>query len=329
MEKGAYRNEEHLKGAVTANVPDTFRDLSLDHAPLGCLTGGVASRSEWQGFELSGEQVQQFWRDGYLSNIPVLTQQQCDKLLQDYQQFLDPDRLHEGHGLFYEFHRNQSGSPDNVLLHALGQWRITPAFHDLCFLPNIAVPAAQLIDPSQQPRAIRLWHDQLFSKPPHHGGVVAWHQDYSYWTRTTPMLHMTVHVALDDQTVETGGLHFIPGSHRWHRNGLPLPITDPKFGDMESVKSILTEQELGQFHPKPSGLKRGQASFHHPLTVHGSYANRSNQPRRAAVVNYFADGVESNTDESLLNGVPVIPKGAKMDGQFFPVVFDPIWAAEE
>ena len=51
----------------------------------------------------------------------------------------DPDKQHEGHGLFYEFHRNQSGSPDNVLLHALGQWRISPAFHDLCFLPDIAV----------------------------------------------------------------------------------------------------------------------------------------------------------------------------------------------
>ena len=51
----------------------------------------------------------------------------------------DPDQLHPGHGLFYEFHRNQSGHHDNVLLHALGQWRITPAFHDVCFLPAIAV----------------------------------------------------------------------------------------------------------------------------------------------------------------------------------------------
>ena len=53
----------------------------------------------------------------------------------------DPEKTHEGHGLFYEFHRNQSGSPDNVLLHALGQWRISRAFHDLCFLPAISVSA--------------------------------------------------------------------------------------------------------------------------------------------------------------------------------------------
>ena len=35
---------------------------------------------------------------------------------------------------------------------------------------------------------------------------------------------------------------------------------------------------------------------------------RSDGPRRAAVVNYFADGVKSNTDESLLNGVPQVKK---------------------
>ena len=35
---------------------------------------------------------------------------------------------------------------------------------------------------------------------------------------------------------------------------------------------------------------------------------RSDRPRRAAVINYIADGVMSDTDEALLNGVPVIKK---------------------
>ena len=100
------------------------------------------------------------------------------------------------------------------------------------------------------------------------------HQDYSYWTRTKPMQHITVHVALDDQTVETGGLHYIPGSHRWHRNGMPLPITDASFGKMTSIEEVLTDEERENFKPVPSNLKRGEASFHHPLMVHGSYANR-------------------------------------------------------
>ena len=37
------------------------------------------------------------------------------------------------------------------------------------------VPASQLIHPSKEPVPVRLWHDQLFAKPPKHGGVVAWY----------------------------------------------------------------------------------------------------------------------------------------------------------
>jgi hypothetical protein len=56
----------------------------------------------------------------------------------------------------------------------------------------------------------------------------------------------------------------------------------------------------------------------------GSFANQSKVPRRAAVVNYFADGTVSDSNDELLLGVK-IPKGSKMAGQFFPLVYDPAW----
>ena len=37
------------------------------------------------------------------------------------------------------------------------------------------------------------------------------------------MAHLTVHIALDDQTLENGALHWVPGSHLWTRDGGPLP----------------------------------------------------------------------------------------------------------
>ena len=40
-EKVLYRNDEAQKGSVNVPVPEWFRDLSLDHKPLGCLTEGV------------------------------------------------------------------------------------------------------------------------------------------------------------------------------------------------------------------------------------------------------------------------------------------------
>ena len=54
---------------------------------------------------------------------------------------------------------------------------------------------------------------------------------------------------------------------------MPLPITDASFRDMQSILRVLTDDERDNFKPLAGNLKRGEASFHHPLTVHGSYAN--------------------------------------------------------
>jgi ectoine hydroxylase-related dioxygenase (phytanoyl-CoA dioxygenase family) len=91
---------------------------------------------------------------------------------------------------------------------------------------------------------------------------------------------------------------------------------------MNEIMTVLDEEQKQTFRPVPIELKRGQCSFHHPLTVHGSYENRSDRPRRATLVNAFRDGVRSASDEPLLAGVPVIPKGQKMEGRFFPLLFD-------
>ncbi len=56
----------------------------------------------------------------------------------------------------------------------------------------------------------------------------------------------------------------------------------------------------------------------------GSFANRGDRPRRAAVINYFADGTLSNTDDEIVKGVRV-KKGAVMEGPLFPVVYQPGW----
>ncbi len=83
-----YKNDQHLLGTVKTEVSADFHDLSLEHAPLGCLTGNIADPGEWEKFKLTPEQVEKYWTDGYLSNIPVLSEEQCDKLLEDYKTFL-------------------------------------------------------------------------------------------------------------------------------------------------------------------------------------------------------------------------------------------------
>ena len=74
-------------------------------------------------------------------------------------------------------------------------------------------------------------------------------------------------------------------------------------------------------NPLPIEMEKGHATFHHPLLVHGSFENLSERLRRAFVLDVFADGTRSDSDEPLFEGVPVIPKGNKLDSKFFPLLF--------
>ena len=288
-----------------------MQDLSELHAPTGALGSLPAHQREWERYRLKDEQVEAFHRDGFLTGVQVLDDHQVETLCAELAGLMDTS--HPTHELFHEYHSNESSNPETILFHALGAWRTGPAFHDVLWSPAFLMSASQLLD-----GAVRFWHDQLFCKPAHHGGVVAWHQDYSYWTRTQPMAHLTCWIALDDSTRDNGCLYYVPGSHKWNL----LPMTGLA-GDMNEIMTVLDEEQKQAFRPVPIELKRGQCSFHHPLTVHGSYENRSDRPRRATLVNVFRDGVRSASDEPLLAGVSVIPKGQKMEGRFFPLLFDP------
>jgi hypothetical protein len=219
----------------------------------------------------------------------------------------------EEKALFYEFHSNESANPNTVLFHALGAWRVGKALHDILWNPRFTVPASQLLG-----GAVRFWHDQLFCKPAGHGGVVAWHQDFSYWTRTKPMQHLTCWIGLDVATTENGCMVYVPKSHTWPL----LPVTGLA-GNMHAIQTVLSDEQKAQFKEITVELPLGYAAFHHPLLVHGSYENRSQRSRRAVVLNVVRDGVRSDTDEALLAGVPPVPKGETLGGQFFPLLYTP------
>lgn len=286
-------------------------DLSRQHRPVGGLIRSPVSRENWQQYRLSDEQVAFFNEYGYLAGVRILDEAQVEQLRAELAEIIDPK--HPGNGLFYEYNSNESADPSRVLFHALGAWRVMPGFHDILWHPAFVVPASQLLG-----GAVRFWHDQLFCKPSHHGGVVAWHQDYSYWTRTKPMQHLTCWIGLDDASVDNGCLQYIPGSHRWPL----LPVTGLA-GDMDAIQTVLSDEQKQQFKPVAVELKKGECAFHHPLLVHGSYENRTERQRRAVVLNVVKDGTASDSDQELLAGVPPVAKGNRLDGQFFPLLFNP------
>ena len=286
-------------------------DLSKYHHAIGNLFPTAATTEELQRYRLNDDQLAFYEENGYLSGIRLLDDEQIDALREEVMALVDPN--HPGNSLFYEFNSNESADPQKILFHALGAWRISEGLHDILWHPAFNVAASQLLKGS-----VRFWHDQIFYKPAHHGGVVLWHQDYSYWTRTQPMAHLSCWIGLDDSTRENGCVHYVPGSHRWNL----LPRADFA-NDMDAILDSLTPEQKRDFKPVAIELKKGECSFHHPLMVHGSYENQTDRSRRAVVLNVFRDGVLSASDAPPLEGVSPVPSGQKMSGQFFPLLFDP------
>lgn len=125
---------------------------------------------------------------------------------------------------------------------------------------------------------IRLWHDQLLRKPVGGSARVGWHTDRQYWQSCTSEDMLTAWVGFHDVDEVNGGVSFLPGSHRWDITGL-----DFFSQDAEALEASIVAQG---FDPTPvvPRMRRGQVSFHHCRTVHGSSANRGTAPRRSLAI---------------------------------------------
>lgn len=287
-------------------------DYKKIHGFAGKLFAPIRSRAEQDACSISDAQIAEFHERGFVRGPKVLTGEQIFTL----QERLEEIRLGTNPRVreLYEVDEDYLREPEKNVFHFLGAWMIDEAFHDILFHPKIDVPISQLLSSHK----VRFWHDQVFYKPAHHPGVVTWHQDYSYWTRSTPARHITAWIGLDDSTLENGCVQYVPGSHRW--NLLPkVSLTK----DMDAIKSVMTPEQLADFKPEPMILKAGECAFHHSHTLHGSYGNHSPIPRRAIVLNFMHPETRSaDGAKPLLVHTPIVPEGEIIEGDHYPIVYD-------
>ena len=130
---------------------------------------------------------------------------------------------------------------------------------------------------------VRLYTDQIFVKPPHHGSEVPFHQDHAYWKALEPYHMVSCWLALDDATIENGCVRMLPATH--HRL---LPHRD-----FEGPQSLgLLPADVDASDETPVEIKAGSAMFHHSLTIHRSFPNVSDGGRRGLVTIYAPDEIQ-------------------------------------
>jgi phytanoyl-CoA hydroxylase len=152
------------------------------------------------------------------------------------------------------------------------------AENDAVFREHAEHPAILDIVESLIGPDIKLFASQCFMKPP--GGVEKpWHQDSAYFC-IEPMALVTCWTALDDVTMDNGGMWVIPGSHK---HGL-VEHSPWQLGDRVD-KQAFPQAESEQ---RAIEMPAGGCSFHHSMLVHRSGPNRTDRPRRVLAVHYMS-----------------------------------------
>ena len=87
-------------------------------------------------------------------------------------------------------------------------------------------------------------------------------QTHTYTTHTRGQIHTLCIICIAHTHIHT---HTCAHTFTHHTESYYL---------LSCIQDVLIEEERSNFKPTPALLKKGEASFHHPLTVHGSYANK-------------------------------------------------------
>jgi len=137
-------------------------------------------------------------------------------------------------------------------------------------------------------RNIPLWSSQFISNPPRDGRPVAWHEDSAYWAgRLNPMEVITIWLAIDDSTIESGCMRVIPGTHH---HGFS------KYEPVDRNRHVFgTRIQPGQLHESEAvylELRAGGCHVHHAKLIHGSNTNRSQKRRYGYTMRYIPTSVK-------------------------------------
>jgi phytanoyl-CoA hydroxylase len=280
---------------------------------------------------LTQEERDRFYRDGYLRFRRVISDVEIEQLRAALDRTIQEELTREDYsGLPPEFayghdRRNQDGTrPARAIHQFVNMWKVVPEYRALLHNPQIVGAVQELMDG----KAVRLWHDQVISKPPGDNGHFACHHDFYFWPLDRPSM-ITCWLALDDATPANGCMHVVPGSHR-----------DPRFQpvDCELTEALhLAPAPMGPGEPaglydavrtwmpdkaKPVELKAGECMFHHCLNYHMTPQNTTDRQRRAFVMIFMPDGTHYKHAQSPNHPCTSylhLPDGARMGGDMFPI----------
>ena len=166
--------------------------------------------------------------------------------------------------------------------------------------PRILNVIEELLGPN-----IQLYYSMFMMKLPRDGFEAPWHQDFAFFPHDR-FGQVACQVYIDDSTIENGCIRVVPGSHKL---GILNHYEDGRFTGI--LQGDTTEYDAAEV---VSTVKAGGMLLWDSLTLHRSFPNQSEHPRRAIVFEC------KNPETRLLGGafrrqLEVRPVGLMIRGQ--------------
>ncbi len=158
---------------------------------------------------------------------------------------------------------------------------------EFCAHPLLAGLCRDLVGPD-----VRLYWEQAVYKQPHSAAPVRWHQDNGY-AYVEPQAYLTCWIAITDVTPEHGCIRVMPGVHR---EGTLRHDDTPDGAECWADESLAVEVPV----------TAGSIVVFSSLTPHATAANRTDDVRKAYIVQYCHDGAV------LLQGDPTAAPTARL-----------------
>tara|TARA_B100000405_G_scaffold265926_1_gene203184 strand:- start:126 stop:977 length:852 start_codon:yes stop_codon:yes gene_type:complete len=237
---------------------------------------------------LTEKHFSDFDRDGFVNGGKVLNDGELEKLT-----FALDEIIGRGPGGFSETHKgpvsfkNISGNDECPVWQIVNIWEASKVFESLIYNSDIVQGISLLTGEGD----LMVWHDQVQYKPAQYGGATTWHQDAPLWPIIRPMTPVSAWIPFDDADEDNGCMWMVPGSHKW---GNQIEFLRKQgelrtLGEFKNLKNFNPpdDAEIKSVEPVAWPVKRGEVSFHHSLTWHGSPLNQSIRPRRAIAIHYM------------------------------------------
>ena len=214
--------------------------------------------------KLTEQQVAQYWRDGYIFPLDLMSRQEAqiwrqklEQMEQDYREVKMPRTV-------------------NTYKRINAQC-VMPFAYELASHPDLLDMVEGILGPD-----ILIYGAEFFIKEASTPHIVSMHQDLTYWGLGATDNLVTAWIALSEVNQESGCMQFVAGSH----NHQILPHEDTFSENNLLSRGQEIQVEVKEKEKTDIVLAPGQVSLHHGRTIHGSGPNSSDDRRIGFVIRY-------------------------------------------